>query len=148
VIESNPRSANALNYLGYMFADRGVRLEEANDLIRKALEIDPKNGAYLDSLGWVNFHLNKLEEAERNLLDSIEAIAGDPTVYDHLGDVYFKEGKIKEAIAQWQLSLKEWEKTPRSEADPAEVAMVTKKLESAKVRLARESSNVSEKQQR
>jgi tetratricopeptide (TPR) repeat protein len=117
-------------------------------MIKKAVDADPISGAYLDSLGWVNFHLNKLEEAERNLLDSIEAMAGDPTVYDHLGDVYFKEGKIKEAIAQWQLSLKEWEKTPQSDADPAEVAKVTKKLESAKVRLARESSSVSEKQQR
>ena len=146
VIESNPKSANALNYLGYMFADRGVRLDEANDLIRKALEIDPKNGAYLDSLGWVNYHLNKLDEAERNLLQSIEIMAGDPTVYDHLGDVYLKEGKVKEAIAQWQLSLKEWEKTPQSDQDPAEVAKVTKKLESAKVRLARESSSVSDKQ--
>ena len=143
VIESNPRSANALNYLGYMFADRGVHLEEADGMIRKALEIDPHNGAYLDSLGWVNYRMNKLDEAERNLREAIDVMA-DPTVYDHLGDVYLKEGKVKDAIAQWQLSLKEWEK-PQSDADPAEVAKVTKKLESARVRQAKESSSGSEK---
>jgi tetratricopeptide (TPR) repeat protein len=146
VIESNPQNASALNYLGYMLADRGERLEEARDLIRKALEIEPENGAYLDSLGWVNFRLNKLEEAEQNLRHSIEKINGDPTVYDHLGDVYLKQGKVKEAIAQWQLSLQEWDKTSQSEMDPVEVAKVTKKLESARVRLARESSGGAGKQ--
>jgi len=108
-------------------------------MIRKALEIEPNNGAYLDSMGWVDFRLNKLDEAEQNLRRSIEVINGDPTVYDHLGDVYLKLGKIKDAIAQWQLSLKEWEKSTQSEVDPSEVAKVTKKLESARVRLARES---------
>jgi tetratricopeptide (TPR) repeat protein len=140
VLEINPKSSSALNYLGYMLADRGERLEEARDMISKALDIEPDNGAYLDSLGWVNFRLNKLDEAERNLRLSIEKINGDPTVYDHLGDVYLKQGKVKDAIAQWQLSLKEWEKSPQSEMDSSEVAKVTKKLESARVRLARESS--------
>ena len=139
VIELNPKSSSALNYLGYMLADRGERLEEARDMIRKALEIEPDNGAYLDSLGWVYFRLNRLDEAEQHLRRSIEVINGDPTVYDHLGDVYLKEGKIKDAIAQWQLSLKEWEKSTQSEVDSTEVAKVTKKLESARVRLARES---------
>jgi predicted negative regulator of RcsB-dependent stress response len=82
-----------------------------------------------------------LDEAEQNLRRSIERINGDPTVYDHLGDVYLKQGKVKDAIAQWQQSLKEWEKTPQSEADPAEIAKVTKKLEGARVRLARESGS-------
>jgi len=141
VLDVNAHNAGALNYLGYMLADRNVRLEEAQDLIRKALEIDPDNGAYLDSLGWVNYRLNKLDEAEQNLRRSIERINGDPTVYDHLGDVYLKQGKVKDAIAQWQQSLKEWEKTPQSEADPAEIAKVTKKLEGARVRLARESGS-------
>jgi tetratricopeptide (TPR) repeat protein len=147
VIESNPQNAGALNYLGYMFADRGERLDEARDLIRKALEIEPDNGAYLDSMGWVNFRLNKLDEAERNLRESIEKINGDPTVYDHLGDVYLKQGKVKEAIAQWQLSLAEWEKSAKSEVDTEEVAKVTKKLEGARVRLARESSGNGPKRQ-
>jgi len=139
VLDVNAQNAGALNYLGYMLADRNVRLEEASDLIRKAVELDPDNGAYLDSLGWVYYRMDKLDEAEKNLRQSIERINGDPTVYDHLGDVYLKQGKVKDAIAQWQQSLKEWEKTPQAEADPEEVAKVTRKLESARVRLARES---------
>jgi tetratricopeptide (TPR) repeat protein len=139
VIEMNPQSASALNYLGYMLADRNQKLEEALGFIRKALEIDPMNGAYLDSLGWAYYRLDKLDDAEKNLRLSIERVQGDPTVHDHLGDVLIKEGKVKEAIAQWQLSLQEFEKQPQSEADPVEVAKVTKKLESARVRLAKES---------
>ena len=69
----NPDNASALNYLGYMLADRGVRLEEARDLIAKAVERDPKNGAYLDSLGWVLFRLNKLPEAENKTPGSVGA---------------------------------------------------------------------------
>jgi tetratricopeptide (TPR) repeat protein len=141
----NPDNASALNYLGYMLADRGVRLEEARDLIAKAVERDPKNGAYLDSLGWVLFRLNKLPEAEAKLHEALELMSRDPTVHDHLGDVYFHEGKIREAIAQWQSSLKEWQLSAPSDQDHSEVAKVQKKLDDAKVRLARE--NGSAKQQ-
>ncbi len=140
VIDLNPKNSGALNYLGYMLADRGERLEEAKDMIRKALDLDPDNAAYLDSMGWVYFRLNRLDEAEKLLRQAVEKINGDPTVYDHLGDVFLKEGKVKDAIAQWQMSLKEYEKSPQSEQDPDEVAKVTKKLEGARVRLASESS--------
>lgn len=138
VIEGNPRAAGALNYLGYMLADRDIRLEEARGLIVKALEIDPDNGAYLDSLGWVCYRLNRLEEAEGHLRRALEKTPGDPTVHDHLGDVYVKQGKLKEAIAQWQHSLREWESSSKADVDSTEVAKVAKKLESARVRLARE----------
>ncbi len=141
VIEVNPNNASALNYLGYMFADRNMKLTEAHQMITKALELDPNNGAYLDSLGWVLFRMDKLPEAEKNLKMAIERTGKDPTVYDHLGDVQFKQGKIKEAIAQWQQSLKEYETAPASERDPVEVAKVQKKLDSAKVRLAKEGKN-------
>jgi tetratricopeptide (TPR) repeat protein len=138
----NPDNASALNYLGYMLADRGVRLEEARDLIAKAVERDPKNGAYLDSLGWVLFRLNKLPEAEAKLREALELMSRDPTVHDHLGDVYFHEGKIREAIAQWQSSLKEWQASAPSDQDHSEVAKVQKKLEDAKVKLARENGSL------
>jgi tetratricopeptide (TPR) repeat protein len=137
----NPDNASALNYLGYMLADRGIRLEEARDLIAKAVERDPKNGAYLDSLGWVLFRLNKLPEAEAKLREALELMSRDPTVHDHLGDVYFHEGKIREAIAQWQNSLKEWQLSAPSDLDHTEVAKVQKKLDDAKVRLARENGS-------
>ncbi len=141
VLNINPENAAALNYLGYMLADRNVRLEEAQDLIKKAVAQEPNNGAYLDSLGWVFFRLNKLPEAEQNLRRALEVMSRDATVHDHLGDVYFREGKIREAIAQWQNSLKEWQASAPTEVDHAEVAKVQKKLDDAKVRLARENGS-------
>ncbi|MGC8792244.1 MAG: tetratricopeptide repeat protein, partial [Bryobacteraceae bacterium] len=138
VLKMNPRNASALNYLGYMFADRDVNLQEALELVRQAVELEPQNGAYLDSLGWVYYRLGRLEEAERYLRMALERVPRDPTVNDHLGDVLYSQGKVREAIAQWQISLKEWEAGSKAELDPAEVAKVQKKLENAKTRLARE----------
>ncbi|MDZ4799237.1 MAG: tetratricopeptide repeat protein [Bryobacteraceae bacterium] len=141
VLDMNPKNTSALNYLGYMLADRNVRLPEALTLIRQAVDIDPENGAYLDSLGWVYYRMNDLDQAERNLQRAIERFSKDPTVHDHLGDVYFKKGKLKDAIAQWQKSLTEWQNASASEADSTEMAKVQKKLEGARVRLARESGS-------
>ena len=138
VLALDPDNASALNYLGYMLADRGVRLDEAQKLISRALELEPQNGAYMDSLAWVYYHQNKLAEAESLLLRSLERIGKDPTVRDHLGDVYLKQGKTREAIVQWQASLQEWQTTSAAEADPAEIAKVQKKLEGARVKLAKE----------
>jgi tetratricopeptide (TPR) repeat protein len=130
--------ASTLNYLGYMFADQNIRLPEAQDLIKRAVSIEPNNYAFLDSLGWVYFRLNRLEEAEQQLTRSLQLNGKDPTIHDHLGDVYFKRGKIKEAIVQWQSSLKEWSTSAPADVEPEEVAKVQKKLDSARVRLAKE----------
>jgi tetratricopeptide (TPR) repeat protein len=137
VLTINPDNAEALNYLGYMLADRNVRLEEAQKLIQKALDQVPNNGAFLDSLGWVYFRQGKLDEAQHILVQALERIGEDPTVHDHLGDVYFKLGKTRDAVAQWQASLQQYRKSP-ADADPAEVAKVTHKLEDARVKLAKE----------
>ena len=141
VLEVNPENASALNYLGYMFADRGVRLEEAQKLISRALELDPDNGAFLDSLGWLYYRQNRLDDAEHALVRALSksSVGDDPTVHDHLGDVYLKLGKTKDAITQWQASLKEAETDKQSELEPGELAEINRKLEDAKVRLARES---------
>jgi tetratricopeptide (TPR) repeat protein len=120
-----------------MLADRGVRLDEAQQLIERAMKLDPNNYAYLDSLGWVYYRQNKLSEAEQQLIRSLQLSSKDATIHDHLGDVYFKEGKVKEAILQWQSSLKEWSNGPAAEAEPEDVAKVQKKLDSARVRLAK-----------
>jgi tetratricopeptide (TPR) repeat protein len=138
VIEWNPKNASALNYLGYMLADRNVRLPEALQLIKKAVEIEPNNGAYLDSLGWIYFRMGDLDKAEQNLRRAIERFSKDPTVHDHMGDVYYKQGRVKEAIHHWQRSLQEWKHSSSAEADPVEIAKVQKKLDNAKVRLAKE----------
>lgn len=138
VLKVNPDSAAAMNYLGYMLADRGDRLQEALKLIQQAVEREPFNGAYLDSLGWAYYRLGKYDEAEDYLKRSLDRVSRDPTVHDHLGDVYLKQGKLKEAVAQWQLSLREWESSSPADRDSGEIAKVNRKLENAKVRLARE----------
>jgi tetratricopeptide (TPR) repeat protein len=138
VLESDPDNASALNYLGYMLADQDTRLAEAKQMVEHALEIEPNNGAYLDSLGWVYYRMNRLDDAQRQLERSLQFISKDPTIHDHLGDVYFKQGKIKDAISQWQISLNAWNASLPSDREPAEITKVQKKLEGARVRLAKE----------
>jgi tetratricopeptide (TPR) repeat protein len=138
VLMLNPENDAALNYLGFMLADRNIRLDEARDMIVKALNREPNSGAYLDSLGWVYFRQNKLAEAEDKLREALQYMSRDPTVHDHLAEVYFREGKVRDAISQWQSSLREWQNGPPTDLDHEEFAKVQKKLEDAKVRLARE----------
>ena len=138
VLAVNPQNTMTLNYLGYMLADRGVKLEEALGYIKKALELDPANGAYLDSLGWAYFKLGKYDLAEENLVKAAQRINSDPTVQDHLGDLYQKTGRLKLAAAHWEHALNEWNRTIAAEVDSTDVARVQKKLESAKVKLAKD----------
>jgi tetratricopeptide (TPR) repeat protein len=139
-LELEPANAMALNYLGYMMADKGKQLPEALKLIRKAVELDPMNGAYLDSLGWVYFKMGEYELAEENLRHAVDRDTSDPTVHDHLGDLYEKTGRTRLAAAQWQLSLTQFAKSAAVDVDTAEVAKVQKKLDSAQVKLAKQES--------
>jgi tetratricopeptide (TPR) repeat protein len=132
-----------LNYLGYMLADKGMRLPEALKMIRKAVELEPMNGAYLDSLGWAYFKMGDYELAEQNLRQAVDRDQSDPTVHDHLGDLYEKTGRIRLAAAQWELSLAEYAKSAPADVEPGDVAKVQKKLESARVKLAKQESAIS-----
>jgi tetratricopeptide (TPR) repeat protein len=138
VLARDPQHAPALNYLGYMLADQNMKLEEALGYIKRAVDLDPANGAYLDSLGWAYFRLGKYELAEENLLKASQKINTDPTVHDHLGDLYQKTGRLKLAATNWERALTEWNRTIAAEVDPADVARVQKKLDSAKMKLAKE----------
>jgi tetratricopeptide (TPR) repeat protein len=140
VLASNPQNAVTLNYLGYMLADRNVKLDEALSLIKKAMELEPASGAYLDSLGWAYYRMGKYDLAEDSLLKASQKIGTDPTVQDHLGDLYQKTGRLKLAAAHWERALNEWNKTIAAEVDQDDVAKVQKKLESAKVKLAKDDS--------
>jgi tetratricopeptide (TPR) repeat protein len=138
VLASDPDHASTLNYLGYMLADQNTKLDEALGYIKRAVDLDPSNGAYLDSLGWAYFRLGKYDQAEDNLLKASQKINTDPTVHDHLGDLYQKTGRLKLAATNWERALNEWNRTVAAEVDPADQARVQKKLDSAKMKLARE----------
>lgn len=140
VLELDPDNALTLNYLGYMFADKGVRLPEALAMIRKAVQAEPMNGAYLDSLGWAYFKMGAYDLAEQNLSQAIARDQTDPTVHDHMGELYAKTGRIRQAAAMWELSLAEYAKTAAADVDPADVAKVRKRLDGVRVRLAKEDS--------
>ncbi len=104
-IQVNPKNAMALNYLGYMLADRGVKLQEAMTYIQRALALDPKNAAYLDSLGWAQFRMSRVDEAEKNLRAALQYDAADPAILEHLGDLLMQTGRKEEALGAWQKAL-------------------------------------------
>jgi len=104
-IRLEPGSAEAKNYLGYSLADRGVRLDEALELIRGALVIDPWNGAYLDSLGWVYLKMNRLSDARDPLERAAREFPRDATVLEHLGDFYDRTGDATRATTYWRRAL-------------------------------------------
>jgi tetratricopeptide (TPR) repeat protein len=133
----DPQNATILNYMGYMLADRGVRLNEALTMIRKAVELDPQNYAYLDSLGWVYYKSGQYALAEENIRKANERNSGDPTIHDHLGEVYEKTGKLKQAVAQWERSLTEYGRSLPADADQEDVAKVQHKLDNARVKLSK-----------
>jgi tetratricopeptide (TPR) repeat protein len=139
-LDLDPTSAMTLNYLGYMLADKGIRLTEALTLIRKAVDLEPMNGAYLDSLGWAYFKLGQYELAEENLRQAVDRDQTDPTVHDHLGDLYEKTGRIRLAAAQWELSIAEFGKSAAADVEPGDQAKVQKKLDNARVKLAKQES--------
>ena len=118
----DPNNSMTLNYLGYMLADHGIKLEEALGMIKKAVELDPQNYAYLDSLGWAYFKLGQYGLAETDLRKAVERNSADATVHDHLGEVYEKTGRLKLAAAQWEESLNEYSHTMAADMDPGDRA--------------------------
>jgi len=105
ILKIRPDDANTLNYLGYMYADKGIKLPEARRMLERAVALDPQNGAYLDSLGWVCFRMNDLREAEKFLSRAAAKIPADATVQEHLGDLEARRGQMAEAVVHWKRSL-------------------------------------------
>lgn len=105
-LQLSPDFAEALNYLGFMWADRGEKLDRARALIERAVRDEPKNAAYLDSMGWVLFKLGQPKQALDFVLKAVEySEEEDPTLYDHLGDIYAALGQPDKAHAAWGKSL-------------------------------------------
>ena len=130
VLSKDPEHAPALNYLGYMFAERGERLDESVTLLKKALEIEPDNGSYLDSLGWAYYKADKLDLAVDNLERAADQLQSNSVIQDHYGDVLFKLSRYDDAIAAWNRAMD-------GDGDSIDRAGIDKKIKSAKQKLGR-----------
>jgi tetratricopeptide (TPR) repeat protein len=135
-LQLSPDFAPIENYLGYMLAERGQKLDEAVTMLKKVVTFDPQNGAYLDSLAWAYYKQGQYALAEDYERKAALRMSNDPTVLDHLGEINAKTGKLSLAIDEWQRSLTQYATSLPAEADPADVAKVQHKLENARVKLA------------
>jgi Flp pilus assembly protein TadD len=93
--------AHVLNYIGYSWVDMGINIDEAFVMLKRAVELQPKDGYIIDSLGWAYYRLGKYEEATRELERAVDTKPSDATLNDHLGDAYWKVGRREEARFQW-----------------------------------------------
>jgi len=105
ILNKRPDHAATLNYLGYMWAESGVNLDRAAEMLNRAVKQEPKNGAYVDSLGWVYYQQGKLDLAEKYLTDAAHLLPRDATVQEHLGDVFAKRGDVHRALDLYRAAL-------------------------------------------
>jgi Flp pilus assembly protein TadD len=101
----NPTHADALNYLGYSYAEREVKLQEAVTLIQQALTIKPENGYYLDSLAWAYFKMGRFKEALGEMKRAVAAVPDDPVFFEHLGEICLTNNLLNDARDAWLRSL-------------------------------------------
>ena len=127
LMSADPLDANAMNSLGYMLADNGVRLPEALDLAQRAVKVEPDNPAYLDTLGWTLFKSGKNDEAVAPLSRAAAAMCGSSVIQEHHGDVLAKAGKPADAIAAWQRAL-------TGDGEAINRAAIEKKIRDARAR--------------
>jgi tetratricopeptide (TPR) repeat protein len=127
LMADDPLNADALNSLGYMLADRGLRLPEAIELAQRAVKIEPGNPAYLDTLGWALFKHGRTEEATEPLGKAASLLTGNSVIQDHHGDLLAKRGRVAEAAAAWQRAL-------AGDGESIDRAAIEKKIKAAKAK--------------
>lgn len=138
VLAANPHNGAALNYYGYMLTEQGVRLNEAESLVARALAEEPGNASYLDSMGWVRFKQDRLEEAESYIRKAVSRNSHNPEILTHLGDVLAKSGHDDLAAAQWEKALTEWHRALPADQEPAKISELEQKLSRVKNRVAQQ----------
>ncbi|HXD76095.1 MAG TPA: tetratricopeptide repeat protein [Vicinamibacterales bacterium] len=130
VLMKEPDNAPALNYIGYMLAERGERLNESVDLLKKALALEPGNGSYLDSLGWAYYKSDRLPQALDNLQRAADQLKSNSVIQDHYGDVLYKLSRYDDAIAAWTRALS-------GDNDTIDRPAIDRKIRTAKQKLGR-----------
>ena len=130
LLEVVPGNADALNYLGYLLADKGRQLDEAVRLVQRALDAEPDNPSFLDSLGWAYYRRGELDEAEKYLSPAAARMPNNAVVQDHFGDLLAGRGRWPEAIAAWTRALE-------GNGGDVDRAVIEKKISDARTRLSR-----------
>ena len=105
ILETDPKNANALNYIGYTYADQGINLVEARQMVKAALEIEPEDGYIMDSMAWVYYRMGQHKKALDIILEAVKRVPKDPVMQEHLGDIYLSLGKNAEAAEAYQKAL-------------------------------------------
>lgn len=116
-IDLNAKHANALNYLGYTYADKGIQLDKAIELINRALAVRPNDGYFIDSLAWAYYKKGRVKDAINLLNKAVSSIPDDPVIHEHLGEAYLKENHNELAKKEWERSL---------ELDPKNDQLITR----------------------
>jgi tetratricopeptide (TPR) repeat protein len=130
LIAKDPDNAAALNYLGYMLAERGEKLNESVDLLKRALAIDPDNGSFLDSIGWAYYKDGKFDLALEHMKRAADQLPANSVVQDHYGDVLARTGRWEEAIGAWTRAL-------AGDGDSIDRGDIDKKIRSARQKLTK-----------
>jgi tetratricopeptide (TPR) repeat protein len=128
LVTRDPEDANALNSLGYMLAERGERLDEAVQLVQRALKIDPENPSFLDSLGWAYFQQGHLDQADQPLTRAAAELQTSSVVQEHLGDLRFKQQRFADAASAWERALS-------GDGQSIDRARIEKKIRDARARM-------------
>ncbi len=105
ILTIDPKHADALNYIGYTYADKGIQLDRAQELIERAVKHKPNSGYIIDSLGWVYFRKGLYDKALIELKRAMELTPEDPVINEHLGDVYFKKEHYERALESYERAL-------------------------------------------
>ena len=128
ILKRDATDATALNYLGYMLAERGERLDEAVDLVQRALKLEPGNPSFLDSLGWAYFQQGRLDLADAPLTEAATRMPNNSVIQDHLGDLRFRQRRFADAAAAWQRALE-------GDGESVDRQTIERKIQDARSRL-------------
>lgn len=132
----DPNYAAIENDYGYLLAQRGLKLDQATSILQKAVQFDPQNGAYLDSLAWAYFKQGEYAMAEDVERKAVLRQPNDPSLLSHLGAIYAQNGKLSLAITEWERSLSEYATSLPADVDPADVTKTRHDLENARKAVA------------